>query len=199
MNPLALQCLTWKVAMTLGTNNSMAHKRWLSCGLTCKGEKATLTRLLSTGQILLDKFSFLQYFQPDLGIFGRFRQHLSLLLHSGRDSKKLWSPTPNRPCLRFCLLSVPIAIHGHCLFHFYYSGLGPWAVSGRGQAHWVPQCHPGDQSLAQSHSLHCPCYLYFHHFYYPQVLWNRRCGLGKKSPNVSSDKWVVYTHKVNTK
>ena len=181
----AMQCLTWEFDTTLGTDNSMAHKRWLSCGLTCNGERTTLTRLLSVGKILMENFTFLQYFQPDLGIFGRFWQHLSLLLHPGRNSQKLWSPTPNRPRLRFRLLSVPIAIHGHCLFYFYYSCLGPGAVLGRGKAHWVPQCDSGDQSLAESHSLHCSGHRYFHHFYHSQVLWDRCRRLGEKGPIVS--------------
>ena len=60
MTPSALRCLTWKVAMTLGTDNSMARKRRLSCGLTCKGERATLTWLLSAGKILMEKSCKLQ-------------------------------------------------------------------------------------------------------------------------------------------
>ena len=38
----------------------MARKRRLSCGLTCKGERATLTWLLSAGKILMEKSCKLQ-------------------------------------------------------------------------------------------------------------------------------------------
>ena len=106
----------------------------LVCLLSCHVSKGIIRWLDSITKVKtrLMNSPFLQHFQPYSGIFGSIWQHFPILLYIGRHPKKLWTVTWGGTCLCFCLLSVPITIHGHCVIHIYHCGAGLREVFGCG-------------------------------------------------------------------